>query len=59
MKRKTFLCSYLTEKEGIEEVDEEQTIQKALTEAMKSYGCQRFVVVPPDLVKGGIQETKE
>lgn len=34
MKRKTFLCSYLTDKEGIAEVDEELAIQNALAKAM-------------------------
>ena len=59
MRRKTFLCSYLTDKDGVVEVDEEQAIQKALAEAMRDCGCQHFVVAPPDLVKGGIQEVEE
>lgn len=59
MRRKTFLCSYLTDKDGVAEVDEEQAIQNALAEAMRGCGCQHFVVAPPDLVKGGIQEVKE
>ena len=59
MVRKTFLCSYLTDKDGVVEVDEEQAIQKALAEAMRSCGCKHFVVAPPDLVKGGIQEVEE
>ena len=59
MVRKTFLCSYLTDKDGVVEVDEEQAIQKALAEAMRNCGCQHFVVAPPDLVKGGIQEVEE
>lgn len=58
MKRKTFLCSYLTDKEGIEEVDEELAIQKTLSEAMRKMGV-RFVIAPPDLVKGGISEAEE
>ena len=45
--------------DGVVEVDEEQAIQKALAEAMRSCGCQHFVVAPPDLVKGGIQEVEE
>lgn len=49
MDRKTFLCSYLTEKEGIEEVDEEMAIQMALTKAMQDCGC-RFIIAPPELV---------
>lgn len=59
MRRKTFLCSYLTDKDGVAEIDEEQAIQKALAEAMRSCGCQRFVIAPPDLVKSGIQEYEE
>lgn len=59
MRRQTFLCSYLTDKDGIAEVDEEQAIQKALAKAMKDCGCQHFVIAPPDLVRGGIQEVEE
>lgn len=59
MKRKTFLCSYLTDKDGVAEVDEEQTIQNALTEALQGCGCCRFIVAPPDLVKDRIQEVEE
>ena len=39
MVRKTFLCSYLTDKEGVAEVDKEQAIQNALAEAMRGCGC--------------------
>ena len=59
MKRKTFLCSYLTERDGTDEVDEERAIQNALAEALRGCGCQHFVIAPPDLVKGGIQEAEE
>lgn len=58
MKRKTFLCSYLTDKEGIAEADEELAIQNALAEAMHKIEV-RFVIAPPDLVKGGTSEAEE
>lgn len=57
MKRKTFLCSYLTDKDGIEEVDEEQAIQAALAEAMRNCSCRHFVIAPPDLVRDGTSVT--
>lgn len=47
------------QKDGVTEVDEEQTIQNALTEALQGCGCYRFIVAPPDLVKDGIQEVEE
>lgn len=58
MKRKTFLCSYLTDKEGIDEVNEEIAIQNALAKAMQEFGC-RFIVAPPDLVNNGNEEANE
>ncbi|MCG4526386.1 hypothetical protein [Intestinimonas massiliensis (ex Afouda et al. 2020)] len=58
MKRKTFLCSYLTSKDGIAEVDEELAVQNALTKAMREMGV-KFVIAPPDLVKGGNSKDEE
>ena len=58
MKRKTFLCSYLTDKDGVTEVDEEQAIQNALAKAMREMGV-KFVIAPPDLVKGGNSQDEE
>ena len=40
MKRKTFLCSYLTDKDGVTEVNEEQAIQNALAKAMREMGVK-------------------
>ena len=50
MKRKTFLCSYLTGKDGIAEVDEELAVQNALTKAMREMGV-KFVIAPTRLGK--------
>ena len=58
MKRKTFLCSYLTDKDGVTEVDEEQAIQNALAKAMREMGV-KFVIAPPDLVKGWNSQDEE
>lgn len=58
MKRKTFLCSYLTGKDGIAEVDEELAVQNALTKAMREMGV-KFVIAPPDLVKDGNSKGEE
>lgn len=58
MKRKAFLCSYLTDKEGIAEVDEELAIQNALAKAMGGLGV-KFVIAPPDLVKDGNSKGEE
>ena len=58
MKRKTFLCSYLTDKDGVTEVDEEQAIQNALAKAMREMG-EKFVIARPDLVKGGKSQDEE
>ena len=58
MKRKTFLCSYLTDKDGVTEVDEEQAIQNALAKAMREMGV-KSVIAPPDLVKGGNSQDEE
>lgn len=44
MKRKTFLCSYLTSKDGIAEVDEELAVQNALTEVAAQAPCFSYGV---------------